>query len=105
MEPVVVVELVSLKWMVGIIMLPGATALVSILWILRIIKAELSAGHKAIIELLQMHHEADKHGFGTETTNEMLRQTNRTLRDVVYYMKWGVEKMTGESPPPPVDGD
>ncbi len=105
MEPVVVVELVSLKWMIGVIMIPGGAALVSILWILRLIKAELGLGHKAIIELLKMHHEADKHGFGSETTNLMLLETNRTLKDVVYYMKWGVEKMTGEKPPPPVDGD
>ena len=41
--PVVVVELVSLKYLIGIIMIPGGGALLSILWLLRIIRSETLA--------------------------------------------------------------
>lgn len=103
MEPVVVVELVSLKWLIGVIMIPGGGALISILWILRIIKAEQSAQHKDIVSLIGMHGEADKHGFGTVGTNEMVASIERTQKALIHYIKWGVEKMTGEAPPPYVD--
>ena len=103
-EPIVVVELVSLKWMIAVIMLPGGSALISILWLLRMIRSEQTSQHKDIVELLQMHHEADKHGFGTKGTNEMVASIERTQKALIHYIRWGVEKMTGEVPPPPVDG-
>ena len=101
--PVVVVELVSLKYLIGIIMIPGGGALLSILWLLRIIRAEQTSQHADIVELLKMHHHADEHGFGTGATNQMVASIDRTQKALIHYIKWGVEKMTGEAPPPPVE--
>ena len=103
MEPIVVVELVSLKWMVGVIMFPGGSALIAILWLLRVIRNEQTSQHADIVQLLKMHRFPDEYGFGTGTTNEMIASIERTQKALIHYIKWGVEKMTGEQPPPPVE--
>ena len=52
-------------------------------------------------ELLTMHKHADEHGFGTVTIGRLIENQDRALRAMVHYLKWFVEKQTGEAPPPP----
>lgn len=101
--PVMVVELVSLQWLIGIVMIPGGGALLSILWLLRIIRSEQKSQHAAILELIEMHRTPDDHGFGTKATNEMVASIERTQKALIHYVEWAVTKMTGESPPPYVE--
>lgn len=92
-QPVVVVELVSLKWMIGIIMFPGGSALVAILWLLRLMRVEQVAQRQDIVMLLKMHNEADK----------MVSSIERTQKAMIHYIRWVAVEMTGKSPPPPVE--
>ncbi len=101
--PVMVVELVSLKWMVGIIMFPGGSVLVAILWLLRIIRSEQTSQHADIVVLLKMHQHADEHGFGTGATNKMVASIERTQKAMIHYVRWIAVEMTGKQPPPPVE--
>ena len=52
-------------------------------------------------ELLVMHKDADRYGFGTVTMTKLIEHQDRSLRALVHYVKWFVQKQTGEEPPPP----
>ena len=105
MEPVVVVELISVKWMLGFIVGTGGGGIITVIWLLRLMRNEHTIAHNDIIKLLKMHQDADKYGFGTGATNEMIQSIERTQKALIHYIRWGVEKMTGEKPPPFVDGE
>ena len=71
--------------------------------------------------LLNMHLNADKHGFGTEATNALLekhmsrekdmhaatisimRELTRTTRELSYYIQWSTKQQTGKKAPPYVN--
>jgi hypothetical protein len=80
--------------------------------------------HYMVKRTLDMHHQPDRHGFGTGKTNELLskhmddelemhRQSisamsklGNTISELSYYVRWMGKQQTGKTPPPYVrNGD
>ena len=58
---------------------------------------------RMIAKLLHMHENADAEGFGTVGLRTDVRQQAHLTRELIYYVKWGMEKVTATEPPPFVD--
>ncbi len=74
--------------------------------------------HNLTLEIRDMHHAPDEHGFGTTRTNELLaihmeneeemqRKTldalkylTHTIRELTHYVRWMSEQQTEKKPPP-----
>lgn len=53
-------------------------------------------------ELVAMHKEPDKHGFGTLNTNGFVRELTVAIQSLTHYIRWDIEDRTGKRPPPPL---
>lgn len=84
-----------IKWIAGVLVVPSIVFGFIVCSLLRDIK-------RGTDKLLEMHHNADKYGFGTVSLGEFLREMRDSFKDQNYYMKWMVEEMVGKKPPPPV---
>lgn len=91
-EQIVVVELVSVQWMLGIIVVSGGTGMITIVWLLRLMKIEQAQSNKGIIKLLV---EVGK-------TNIVVGEVVRTQKAMIHYTRWTAQEMTGKVPPPPI---
>lgn len=74
--------------------------------------------HWMIKRTLAMHQEPDRFGFGTTETNRLLRDymaqenemhrantqalrdLNRVISELTYYIRWSTKQTTGNTPPP-----
>jgi hypothetical protein len=80
----------------GLLLVPAIGWAIAVLAILRDVKMKGD-------ELLMMHRKADEFGFGTGALTDMVNEQRRLTQNVVHYLKWAAEKLTGEVPPPPLD--
>jgi len=85
----------TIKWVAGLLILPLVLFTFVVISLLRDIK-------KTTDQLLVMHQNSDKYGFGTGQLGECMAQMSDAFQDQSYYMKWMVTEMTGKKPPPPV---
>lgn len=97
-----------LQWIFGVLIIP---LIVWCFWITTKVGSML----RITKETLDMHKDADRHGFGTRETNRLLteshaqlkegsKQMTAAMREMAHYMKWFCKAQTGEEPPPPVEG-
>jgi len=82
---------------------------------LEIVGKRIARSQEVIMQTREMHLHPDEHGFGTETTNRLLRESGKLMRDsavatdkmtgainrLIHYMMHEYEQRTGTKPPPP----
>ena len=57
-------------------------------------------------ELLNMHNNADEHGFGTKTLTRQSLKLAHWMKASAFWTKWAAEEATGKKAPPiPPDDD
>tara|TARA_R110000803_G_scaffold117038_2_gene185585 strand:- start:625 stop:882 length:258 start_codon:yes stop_codon:yes gene_type:complete len=78
------------------------------LWAIGIMTAPAIVGGfytvNGIRELLSMHRNPERTGFGTVGMHEVINRNSDVIQDLTHYMKWVGEQQTGQKPPPPISG-
>jgi len=98
-------DIVTLKWVAGVLLLPGLSFAVIVLWLLKDIKRTSDAGLAEIVKLTKMHYEANKYSFGTGELTAYAKDQGGAIKDLVHYIKWQAKEITGKEPPPRISGD
>jgi hypothetical protein len=52
--------------------------------------------------LLDMHNNADEHGFGTGGIKDVIEDNTRAIKALTHYITWSA-RQRGQDPPPPLD--
>ena len=93
-EQVLILDTAVLAWSLALLMPMAVAWCTSVFLLLRDIK-------KTSDQLLHMHINADDSGFGTNSTNKMIEDLRRGMREFIHYTRWTAKEMTGKEPPPP----
>lgn len=80
----------------GFVLVPAVGWAIAVLVILRDVK-------RAGDELLAMHRNPNGYGFGTIEVRELVVENRRLVKNLIHYVGWAAEKLTGEKPPPPLE--
>lgn len=91
-------DIETLKWLAGTLVLPSLTFGVVVIYLLRDIK-------KSSDQLLHMHHHPDDYDFGTNELTKIAKDQKTSIRDLVHYIRWQAKEATGKEPPPRISRD
>ena len=98
-------DIITLKWVAGALLIPGLSFAIAVIWILKDIKRTSDASFAAVLKLTKMHYEADKYDFGTGELVAYASDMKSSIRDLVHYIKWQAKESTGKEPPPRISED
>jgi hypothetical protein len=88
------VEDAVVRWILGIIVVPGLVWATTVVWLLRDIK-------RGTDQVLHLHEHPETTGFGTEALGASFLRMEHSMHELVHYVKWGVQQQNEKVPPPP----
>ena len=99
--------------MLGVLIVPAIGWAITVSWMLMASRSRQAECLSCHAEMINMHKNADKYGFGTvelramESRNQtllenLIKDNTRALREVSHYIRWSIENATGQKPPPPM---